>query len=187
MKNMNRTKVKKSKDERGYIHVYTGNGKGKTSAALGLAFRAMGNGMRSYIAQFMKGQHYSELRAADMVSSYITIEQFGRDTFLHISEVRSDDDVKMARTGLKKAEKEMLSGKYKIIILDEVIVANYYNLLPTHDIIKFMQAKPYAVELILTGRYAAEEIIRAADLVSEIMEIKHYFQQGVLARDGIER
>ncbi|MCX5895531.1 MAG: cob(I)yrinic acid a,c-diamide adenosyltransferase, partial [Proteobacteria bacterium] len=89
MKNTTRTKDKKSKDERGYIHVYTGNGKGKTSAALGLAFRAMGNGMRSYIVQFMKGQHYSELQAADMVSSYITIEQFGRDTFLHISEVHS--------------------------------------------------------------------------------------------------
>jgi cob(I)alamin adenosyltransferase len=173
--------------DRGYIHVYTGNGKGKTTAALGLAFRAMGSGKRSYIAQFMKGQEYGEVRAAAMVSSYITIEQFGEKELCHICGTPSDESIKLAQHGMKAAQKAMLSGDFDIIILDEINVAHYYNLIATQDILDFMRGTPCAVELILTGRYAADEVIQAADLVSDMVEIKHYFNKGILARDGIER
>ncbi len=171
----------------GYIHVYTGNGKGKTTAALGLAFRAMGRGKRSYIAQFMKGQEYGEVRAASMVSSHITIQQFGEKEPCHTTKEPTDESIKLAERALITAHNAMLSGNYDIIILDEINVAHYYNLITTQDILEFMSRKPYAVELILTGRYAADEVIRAADLVSDIVEIKHYFNRGILARDGIER
>lgn len=172
---------------RGYVHVYTGNGKGKTTAALGLAFRAMGRGLRSYIAQFMKGIEYGELAAAKQVAPWIIIDQFGGDIRDCVNPQYSDADVTLARNGLKRAEREMLSGEYRIVILDEINVAGYYNLVTIPDVLRFIGKKPHGVELLLTGRYAAEEIINAADLVSEIQEVKHYFQQGILARDGIER
>jgi cob(I)alamin adenosyltransferase len=173
--------------ERGYVHVYTGNGKGKTTAALGLAFRARGRGMRSYIAQFMKGVAYGEIEAAAQVAPWIIIEQFGHDIRDCVNAQYTDTDVTMARTGLKKAEQEMLSGTYRIVVLDEINVALYYNLVTIQEVLHFIRKKPCEVELILTGRYAPEEILKAADLVSEVVEIKHYFQQGILARDGIER
>ncbi len=174
-------------EKRGYIHVYTGNGKGKTTASLGLAFRAMGRGLRSYMAQFMKGQEYGEVLAAAQVSSFITIEQFGNRSSAHGSGEPGEMDKKMAQDGLKAAQCAMLSGNYHIIVLDEILVANYYHLVTTRDILDFIDKKPIDIELILTGRYAAEEIIRAADLVTEMQEIKHYFHHGILARDGIER
>jgi cob(I)alamin adenosyltransferase len=172
---------------RGYIHVYTGNGKGKTTAALGLAFRAMGRGLRSYIAQFMKGVEYGELAAAAQVAHWITIEQFGADSGDCVHPQFSDADVALARNGLERAEKEMLSGRYRIVILDEINVAGYYKLVTIPEVIQFIKNKPHEVELILTGRYAAEEVLKAADLITEMVESKHYFQQGILARDGIER
>jgi cob(I)alamin adenosyltransferase len=177
----------KKADDRGYIHVYTGNGKGKTTAALGLAFRALGRGKRSYIAQFMKGQEYGEVRAAKIVSSYITIEQFGEKEPCHTCGASSDENIKLAQHGLKAAQNAMLSGDFDIIILDEINVARYYNLLATQDILNFMSMTPSTVELILTGRYAADEVMQAADLVTDMVEIKHYFNKGILARDGIER
>lgn len=172
---------------RGYIHVYTGNGKGKTTAALGLAFRAMGRGLRSYVAQFMKGVEYGELAAAAQVAPWITIEQFGADNGDCLHPQYSAADAALARNGLKRAEQEMLSGAYRIVILDEINVAGYYNLVTVPEAIRFIRKKPHAVELILTGRYAFEEVLKAADLITEMVEIKHYFQQGILARDGIER
>jgi cob(I)alamin adenosyltransferase len=179
--------MSKAVSDRGYIHIYTGNGKGKTTAALGLAFRAMGRGKRSYIAQFMKGQEYGEVRAAAMVASYITIEQFGEKEPCHTYGTPSEESIKLAQHGLKVAQHAMLSGDFDIIILDEINVAHYYNLLATQDILDFMSRKPCSVELILTGRYAADEFIQEADLVSDVVEIKHYFHKGILARDGIER
>jgi len=179
--------INKSMSTRGYVHVYTGNGKGKTTAALGLAFRAMGRGMRSYIAQFMKGTAYGELEAAAQVAPWITIEQFGRDIRDCINEKYADTDIAMARSGLLRAEQEMLSGMYRVVILDEVNIASYYNLVTISEILRFIKIKPPEVELILTGRYASDEVLKAAELVSEVVEIKHYFQQGILARDGIER
>lgn len=172
---------------KGYIHVYTGNGKGKTTAALGLAFRAMGWGLQCYIAQFMKGQAYGEIMAAAQVSSYITIEQFGTSSPVHICGEPAEADRIMAQNGLSAARNAMVSGNFNIIILDEINVAHYYHLLTTQDILNFIAIKPINIELILTGRYAAEEIIQAADLVTDMQEIKHYFQKGILARNGIDR
>lgn len=173
--------------KKGYVHVYTGNSKGKTTAALGLAFRAMGCGLKTYIGQFMKGQKYSELNSAKMCQEFITIEQYGRDTFIHVKYPPKEEDVRMAYDGLYKAEKAMYSGNYDIIVFDEINTANYFNLIATHDMLDIIRSKPDGVEVVFTGRYAPSEVIDAADLVTEMVDRKHYFQQGVPARDGIER
>jgi cob(I)alamin adenosyltransferase len=172
---------------KGYIQVYTGNCKGKTTAALGLAFRAMGHGLKTYIGQFIKGQEYGELKAAQMVSPYITIEQYGRGAFIHVSRSPEPVDVDCARQGLSKAAEAMLSGCYDIVVLDESLTACFFNLISPDDILTLMSQKPDGLELVLTGRYAPAEIISRADLVTEMVEVKHYFTQGVPARAGIER
>ncbi len=172
---------------KGFVHVYTGNGKGKTTAALGLAFRAMGNKARTYVGQFMKGQSYSELKAAKMVQPYITFEQYGKETFIHITSPPKDEDICDAQKGLAKAKKVMLSGKFSIIILDEIITANYFQLVSVKDMLDLIEQKPDGVELIFTGRYAPAALVDAADLVTEMKEVKHYFAKGISARDGIER
>ena len=168
-----------------FLHVYTGDGKGKTTAALGLALRAAGHGLQTYIAQFMKGQSYGELRSIRLIPE-IKIEQFGKDTFIHIDQA-SQEDIRMAKQGLEKASRAMLSHKYNIIILDEINVAIHFKLLTIAEVTDFISSKPENIELILTGRRAPQELIDRADLVTEMREIKHYYQQGVSARDGIER
>ncbi len=173
--------------KRGYVHVYTGNCKGKTTAALGLAFRAMGRGLKTYVGQFMKGQLYGELKSAEMVSPYITIEQFGKDTFIHVVNPPHEEDVQMARNGLERIKSAMFSGEYDIVIFDEINTAHYFNLISTDDMLEIIKTKPEGVEVIFTGRYAPSEVIEAADLVTEMVEVKHYYNQGVPARDGIER
>ncbi len=171
--------------EQGYIQIYTGDGKGKTTAALGLALRAAGHGLRTYIAQFMKGQSYGELRSIRLIPE-IKIEQFGKDTFIHIDQA-SQEDIRMAKQGLEKASQAMLSHKYNIIILDEINVAIHFKLLTIAQVMDFISSKPENIELILTGRRAPQELIDRADLVTEMREIKHYYQQSVSVRDGIER
>jgi len=172
---------------KGYIQVYTGNCKGKTTDALGLAFRAMGRGLETYIGQFMKGQHYGELDAAKMVHPYITIEQYGRPGWVHVHKPPNTKDVQLAQEGLHKAAEAMLSGKYDIIVLDEITTAHYFELLSVKDMLDIIASKPDGVELVFTGRYAPSEVIEVADLVTEMKEVKHYYQAGVQARDGIER
>ena len=172
---------------RGYVHVYTGNGKGKTTAALGLAFRAMGRGLKTYVGQFMKGQRYGELEAAKQASSYITIEQYGADTMVHVQDPPLEEDVQRAREGLARAKEAMLSGDYDIVVFDEIITSHAYRLISIEDMLEIIAAKPEGVEVVLTGRYAPPELIDAADLVTEMVEVKHYYQKGVQARDGIER
>jgi len=171
---------------RGYVQVYTGNGKGKTTAALGLAFRAMGRGLRTYIGQFMKGQHYGELDAARMAGSHISIEQYGNDTFVHVRGP-SEEDVSVARAGLARAREAMHSGKYDIVVLDEINTAHYFELISLEEMLETIAHKPEGIELVLTGRYAPPEVIAAADLVTEMVEVKHYYREGVTAREGIER
>jgi cob(I)alamin adenosyltransferase len=173
--------------QNGYVQVYTGNCKGKTTASLGLAFRAMGCGLKTYIGQFMKGQYYAELRSAEMCKPYITIEQYGRDTFVHIKNPPLEEDVKMARDGLEQAKKAMHSGEYDIIVFDEINTAHYFKLITTEDMLEIIKTRPGNVEVVFTGRYAPREVIDAADLVTEMAEIKHYYNEGVTARDGIER
>ncbi len=170
---------------KGYVHVYSGNCKGKTTAALGLAFRAMGHGLKTYIGQFMKGQQYGELEAAKLVKPYITIEQYGKTGFIHVKNPPDPEDIRMAREGLAKACLAMTKG-YDIIVFDEIITAHHFHLISLDEMLNIINNKPDNVEIILTGRYAPKELIDAADLVTEMVEIKHYYQQGVGARDGIE-
>jgi len=172
---------------KGYIHVYTGNGKGKTTAALGLAFRAWGRGLRTYVGQFMKGQFYAELAAAARTDGHIVIEQYGKDTFVHVKHPPEPEDVAMAQAGFAKLKQAMLSNDYQIIVADEIITALYFHLLAADEVLALMREKPNRIELILTGRYCPAEIIAAADLVTEMCEVKHYYAQNVPARDGVER
>lgn len=170
---------------RGYVQVYTGDGKGKTTAALGLALRASGHGMRTYIGQFMKGQHYGELNALQD-HPCITIEQYGDVRCIRREEV-TPEHIAQARRGLERVQEAMLSGRYDIVVLDEVNVAIWFGLLTVKEVLALLDQKPENVELVLTGRCAPPELIERADLVTEMQEVKHYFQQGVLAREGIER
>ncbi|MCG9479231.1 MAG: cob(I)yrinic acid a,c-diamide adenosyltransferase [Actinomycetia bacterium] len=171
--------------QKGYVQVYTGNGKGKTTAALGLALRAAGNGMKVFIGQFIKGMEYSEIRALKKFSGYIEIKQYGRGCFINQSP--EQEDIDSAKNGLKELEKIIGSGQYDVIILDEINIAVYLKLLNVEDVIRLIEQKPQATELILTGRFANKSIIEAADLVTEMKEVKHYYQQGILARAGIEK
>jgi cob(I)alamin adenosyltransferase len=173
--------------QKGFIQVYTGNGKGKTTAALGLAMRAAGHGMRTYIAQFLKGQKYGELDSVKKLRPFITIEQFGRETFIHIQEDTDEQDIEKAQEGLKACSDAMLSGKYQIIILDEINVALHFNMLKEEQIHRFLDQRPPHIEVILTGRYAPESLIERADIVTEMKEVKHYYTKGVKARQGIEK
>jgi cob(I)alamin adenosyltransferase len=172
---------------KGYIQVYTGNGKGKTTAALGLALRAAGQGLRSYIGQFLKGQAYGELVSARKLAPWITIEQFGRKGFVHVTENPDEEDVRRARAGLEKCRRAMLSGRFAIVVLDEINVALHFRLLGEKDILSFLDQKPAQVEVVLTGRYAPPSLSKRADLVTEMKEKKHYYARGVRARLGIEK
>jgi cob(I)alamin adenosyltransferase len=170
----------------GFVQVYTGNGKGKTTAAIGQAVRAAGAGFRTYIIQFMKEYPYSEINSLKTLEEWITIEQKGNDDFVYKNELPSSEEILVAREALKKAENIMLSGLFEIIILDEVLVAVYFKLLTTGEIVSVIKKKPKDVELILTGRYCPDEIEELADLVTEMKEVKHYYIKGILSRKGIE-
>jgi len=167
------------------IQIYTGNGKGKTTAALGLALRAIGHGKNVIMIQFMKGKiNYGELKAAKLLKN-ITIEQYGRPEFVdydHPAKI----DFELAHKGLKRAKDVIVSRKYCIVILDEINVAVEYGLVSIDEVIKLFKKIPKRIELILTGRYMPEEFVRYADLISEVREVKHYFQKGVKGRRGIE-
>ena len=171
---------------KGYIQIYTGNGKGKTTAALGQALRAAGNGLKTFIVQFMKDYPYSEVESIQSVNHLIRLEQYGDDTFVLQKKLPSENDLKSAMQGLGCARKAMMSGNYNIVIMDEICVAIHFALLKTEDLIAILDEKPDSVEVILTGRYCPSELIEKADLVTEMQEIKHYYQKGVAARKGIE-
>jgi cob(I)alamin adenosyltransferase len=170
--------------KKGYIHVYTGPGKGKTTAALGLGIRAAGAGMKVHMVQFMKGRRYSEIDTIEKIKDF-TITQHGRDEF--VSKENPDKvDIDLAQEGFKYSKEIVNNGKYDMIILDEINVAVDFSLISLKEIIKLLEGKPEKLELILTGRFAHPEIVRYADLVTEMLEIKHPYQQGVEARKGID-
>lgn len=174
-----------SKLEKGLIQVYTGNGKGKTSAAFGLALRAVGRGLKVYIIQFIKGGFdYGELYVVDKLPN-IKLKAFGRGKFVTQKPARKED-VRFAEEALALAEEIVKSGEYDIVILDEINVALKLELIEIDKILNLIKNKPKHVELVLTGRYAPNEIIEAADLVTEMKEIKHPFNSGYQARKGIE-
>jgi cob(I)alamin adenosyltransferase len=175
-----------TKLEKGFVQIYTGNGKGKSTAAIGQAVRAAGFGLKSYIAQFMKEYPYNELYSLKFLSEWITVEQFGGDDFVYKKELPGKEELEKSRLGLQSAKEKMLNDEYDLIILDEAIVAIYFKLIRTEDLVGFISQKPDNVELILTGRYCPEELINLADLVTEMKEIKHYSQKGITSRKGIE-
>lgn len=174
-----------TKRDLGLIQVYTGDGKGKTTAALGLALRAAGSGFRTFIGQFLKGRDYGELRAVGMLAPYVTIEQFGSSSFIHPRKA-TPEDVAMAHQGLDRVKAALQSGEYDIVVMDEVNVALYFELLTVEELLQVINDKPDGVELVLTGRRVPQEIIDLADLVTEMTEVKHPYQRGVNARKGIE-
>ncbi len=175
-----------SKLKKGYIQVYTGNGKGKTTAALGVALRAAGSGFRTLIVQFMKEYPYSELESLKNLNEWITILQFGKDEFVYKGEKPSDEDLKIANNAMAFVKDKMIGKEYDIIILDEVLVSIYFGLLEEEKVVELIQSKPEELELILTGRYCPEQIIVKADLVTEMKEVKHYYSKGILSRKGID-
>ena len=170
---------------KGYIQVYTGNGKGKTTAAIGLSVRAAGAGLNVFIAQFIKMGEYSEIKSLKKFSDRITTNQYGRGQF--IKGKPSKEDKAAARKGLSAVRNALLSGKYDIIILEEGNVAVSIGLLSVGDIIDLLEMKPDHVEIVITGRNASPEIIEKADLVTEMKDVKHYYTNGVTARTGIEK
>ncbi len=169
----------------GYVQVYTGNGKGKTTAALGLAIRAAGAGLKVFIAQFIKSGNYSEIKSLKRFSDLIKVEQFGMGRF--IEGQPSIEDIEIARRGLERVRTVMNTGEYDVIILEEANVAVKYDLFPVKALLDVIVAKPADVELVITGRHADPRIIDRADLVTEMKPIKHYFKEGVAARVGIEK
>ena len=171
---------------KGYIQIYTGNGKGKTTAAIGQAVRAAGFGLKTYFVQLMKDFNYNELKSLNLLKENITVEQFGNDSFVFAKEPPSKHMIIKVKAGLSSAKQKMLSGKFDLIILDEVCVSIYFKLLTIDEVINFLKMKPENVEIILTGRYCPDKIIELADLVTEMKETKHYYNSGVEARKGIE-
>jgi cob(I)alamin adenosyltransferase len=170
---------------KGYIHIYTGDGKGKTTAALGLALRAAGAGLQVYIAQFLKKGSYSEIKALERFADRITLEQFGLGRFVRGKP--QEEDIAAAAKGLQRIKSVMAAGSHQMIVLDEANVAVASGLFPLNALLGLIDLKPDELELVITGRRAAPEVVERADLVSEVKSLKHYFEKGVPARIGIEK
>lgn len=172
-------------DEPGYVHVYTGDGKGKTTAAIGLAVRAAGAGLRVFIAQFMKLGEYAELEALKRFGDAVTIEQFGTGRFVRGKPEAAD--LEAARRGMARIRAAFAEGRCGLIVLDEANVALASGIIPEAELFDLIDARPEGVEMVLTGRGATPGLIAKADLVTEMKMVKHYYQRGVPARRGIEK
>jgi cob(I)alamin adenosyltransferase len=167
----------------GYVHVYTGNGKGKTTAAFGLAVRSLYANKKVYIGQFIKSMKYHET-GLEKDFDDITIEQYGQHCF--IDKEPTEKDIELAREGLDKIS-EILQMNYDVVILDEITIALYFKLFSVDELLEVLKKRNGDMEIVITGRYAPDELIEYADLVTEMKEIKHYYKDGVLSRDGIDR
>lgn len=175
-----------SMPEKGLVMVITGDGKGKTTAAFGQALRALGQGLKVCMIQFMKGRKYGEILAAEkyLPDSFVYY-QFGLDSFV-IRDNPSPIDVGLSSKGFAKACEAVQSGEFDMVILDEINVAVNFKLIPEQELLQLIQEKPPAIHLVLTGRYASEKVREAADMVSEVTEIKHHYNYGVKGQAGIE-
>ncbi len=191
---------------KGYLQVYTGNGKGKTTAAIGLALRALGAGKKVLFLQFMKSKAYSEHNILPELSPNLTLETIGKPFFVIKEGSMSQEELdrwretavifppgqppreymELVEEGIKKAERALTCGEYDLVILDELVVALHFELVSWERVKELIEKKDEGVELVLTGRGATPELIEVADLVTEMREIKHYYTQGVMARKGIE-
>jgi cob(I)alamin adenosyltransferase len=170
--------------KKGIVHIYTGHGKGKTTASLGLGLRAVGAGLKVHMLQFMKGRRYSEIDAIENIPTF-TISQHGRDEF--VSKEKPDQiDIDLAKEGFIEAKNIVKTGTFDMVILDEINVAVDYNLIPVKDVVQLIEEKSEKLELVLTGRNAHPELVKIADLVTEMLEIKHPYQHGMLGRKGID-
>ncbi|MEL7566911.1 MAG: cob(I)yrinic acid a,c-diamide adenosyltransferase [Dehalobacterium sp.] len=192
--------------KKGYIQVYTGNGKGKTTAAIGLTVRALGAGKKVLFMQFMKTSTYSEHKILPSISSDITIKTIGKPFFIARKEdvapktleewkdkcVFFEPDnplpeyVNLLKEGMEYVQTVMKTKEFDLVILDEINVSMYFKLIAIEDVLSLIENRPSGVELVLTGRNCPQEILNKVDLVTEMREIKHYYQQGVEARKGIE-
>ncbi len=168
----------------GQIHIYTGNGKGKTTAALGLAIRAVGAGKKVFFAQFVKGKSYSEIKFVEKYVPSITLKQYGLGCF--IVKDPTLQDLEAARKGLTEVLSIIKSDKYDVIVLDEANIAMHYKLFSVEELIDIISNKREETEIIITGRYAPDKLIQMADLVTDMREVKHYYNKGIEARKGIE-
>ena len=177
-------KVTKKHDS-GLVMVLTGDGKGKTTSALGQALRAVGHGFKVYMIQFMKGRKYGEVIAAEKHLPDLIVEQFGLDSFV-MRNNPAPVDIELAREGLKRAQEIIASSAYDMVILDEINVAIDFKLISLDEVLNLIKNKPLELNLILTGRYAPPEIVEIADMVSEVKEIKHHYASGIKGRAGIE-
>jgi cob(I)alamin adenosyltransferase len=170
---------------KGLVEVFTGNGRGKTSAALGVVLRALGHDFRVCIIHFMKGNYpYGEQKTLASLPD-VTVAVFGRLSFVDPKNIQ-DEDRKEAKKALEAAREAMLSGNYDLVVLDEVNVASAWGLVGIEEVIELIEDKPEKVELILTGRYADERLVELADLVTEMVAIKHPYEQGIEARPGLD-
>ncbi len=173
-------------NKKGLVLVYTGDGKGKTTASLGLALRAAGHDQSVYILQFMKGdENYGEVQAIRKYLPKVELSQKGLDSFVKKGDP-SLQDLKLAKEGLSLAKDIILSKKYDLVILDEINVAVDYGLVAEQDVLDLIKIKPETTTLVLTGRNVSERIIEQADMVSEVKEIKHHYKEGIVAQPGIE-
>ncbi len=169
---------------KGYLQIYTGNGKGKTTASIGLAVRASGAGLSVLFAQFVKGEKYSEIKALEKFAEKITVCQYGLKSF--IVDTPSKEDIEVAQKGLRDIRDALEQNKYQLVILDEANIALYYNLFSVDELIDVINKRSSDCEIVITGRNAPQKLIDIADLVTEMREIKHYYSKGVNARIGIE-
>jgi cob(I)alamin adenosyltransferase len=170
--------------DRAYVQVYTGDGKGKTTAALGLALRAAGAGLHVFIAQFVKGMAYSELSSMARFADLVTVRQYGLRGF--ILDAPKPGDIAAARDGLREAREAVSSGRYDVVILDEANIATHFGLFPVEELLEVVDLAAGRVEIVITGRRADPRVLERADLVTEMREVKHYYAKGVGARRGIE-
>ena len=170
---------------RGLVQIFTGDGKGKTSAAIGAVIRALGHGLRVYIAYFMKGDYpYGERNILSQLPN-VTMDSFGSRGFVDPANIKPEEKGQ-AKKALAAAREAMLSGGYDLVVLDEVNLAVAWNLVELDEVLRLIDDKPQNVELILTGRRADSKLVQSADLVTEMLKIKHPYDEGVVAREGIE-
>jgi cob(I)alamin adenosyltransferase len=169
----------------GLIQVYTGDGKGKTTCALGLALRAVGQGFKVYMVQFLKGRETGEMQAAARLAPDLTLRSFGRPGLVNLRSP-APADLDLARQALDLAETLINAGEHDLVILDEINLALTYNLIPLDEVLTMLRERPPWVEVVLTGRQAPPEVVALADLVTEMRPVKHYLEAGVKSRRGIE-
>lgn len=168
-----------------YVHIYTGDGKGKTTAALGLTLRAVGAGWRVFWGQFLKEGEFSEIKALKAFNDQVTVRQFGAGRFIRGRPC--EEDIRLARQGFSEIKDVLKGGRYDMVVMDEINVAIRYGLIDLDEMVRLLKTRPKNIELVLTGRWADEGLFKEADVITDMRCIKHYYENGVAARSGVEK